>query len=457
VLSIVVILALLLAACGGDDDDDDETPEQAAQTPAAASPTAAASPEASPEGSPAASPEGSPAAGVMPDVTPPTVQSPPEDEIGVVEIAPGDPLVLAWALVVTGADESLGIDSRRGVEIAIDDLGAELLGHPIELIGEDTLCTAEGGQAAATKLAANDEIVAIVGTSCSSEARVLAPVIDEAGMVMVSPSNTAPDLTDPELHVDGYLRVAHNDEVQGAVAADFVFNTLGMTTVATIHDGSLYAEQLALVFAESIEEMGGEVVAQEAVAPTDTDMRPVLTRIAAEEPELIYYPIFTAAGGFVTRQAKEVSGLEDTILMGADGLFSDDFIQAAGEGSVGMYLSSPDFSAFPGGYQGFLEKHQAKYGEAPLSAFHAHAYDSTMMIAAAIQQVASQGSDGTLYIPRQALRDALYATANFQGLTGNLTCGETGDCGDPKIAVYEVISTDISGWPDSVLQKVFPE
>jgi branched-chain amino acid transport system substrate-binding protein len=165
-------------------------------------------------------------------------------------------------------------------------------------------------------------------------------------------------------------------------------------------------------------------------------MRPVLTKIATGHPELIYYPIFIAAGGHVTRQAKEVAGLEKVYLMGADGIFSPDFYKAAGEAAVGMFHSSPDFSAFAGGYKAFKEKHEKKYGEKPLAPFHAHAYDAAMMIFAAIKKVGKTAPDGTLYIGRKHLRDALYATKNFKALTGNLTCDEYGDCADPKIGIY---------------------
>ena len=78
-------------------------------------------------------------------------------------------------------------------------------------------------------------------------------------------------------------------------------------------------------------------------------------------------------------------GLENVKLGAADGSFSQDFVNAAGEAAKGMYLSSPDFSAFGSGYQDFLKKHEEKYGEPPLSAFHAHAYDATNVIAAAIE------------------------------------------------------------------------
>ncbi|MBA3532777.1 MAG: branched-chain amino acid ABC transporter substrate-binding protein [Ardenticatenales bacterium] len=379
------------------------------------------------------------------------------DELGCVDIAAGDSIRLAYMMVVAGPDQSLGIDSRRGVELAIADRGEEgVLGHEIELVGEDTACNAEGGQTAATKIAADKSVVAVVGTSCSSEARAAAPIISDAGLTMVSSSNTAPDLTDPEKHAAGYLRTAHNDKVQGRVAAEFVYNELGLTKVATVHDGSPYAEGLVGAFEENFTALGGEITAHEAVGPDDTDMRPVLTRIATGSPEMLYFPVFTKAGGFIATQSNEVAGLEEVALMGADGLYSPDFINAASSAAEGMYLSSPDFSAFGTAYSDtFLPAHEAEYGEAPISAFHAHAYDAANMIFAAIEAVAVETEDGGLRIGRQALRDALFATSGFQGLTGNITCDEYGDCADPFIAVYEITADDISG---SVVPttKVYP-
>jgi branched-chain amino acid transport system substrate-binding protein len=362
-----------------------------------------------------------------------------EDPIGVVKIKPGGPIHIACWFVVAGPDTSLGTDTKRGVEIAVDDKGGKILGFPIKLSVQDTGCNAEGGQAAATKLAADPTIVAAIGSSCSSEARPGAPILWKAGIPSVSPSTTGPFLTDPKRGPEfgGYLRTAHNDKVQGAVAAQFAFKQLKVKKAATIHDGSPYAEQLQAVFVETFKKLGGTVTSQEAVAPTDTDMRPVLTKIATGKPEFIYYPVFIAAGGHITRQVKEVRGLEKVGLMGADGIFSPDFYKAAGETAVGMYHSSPDFSAFGEGYKVFLEKHKKKYGEKPIAPFHAHAYDAAMMIFAAIEKVAKKAPDGTLYIGRKALTDALYATKNFKGLTGSLTCDKYGDCADPRIAIYK--------------------
>ncbi len=368
-----------------------------------------------------------------------TAQVKYEGKLGVVKIKPGEPIHIAAWMVVAGPDASLGTDTKRGVEIAIDDKGGKLLGHPIKLSVQDTGCNAEGGQAAATKLAADPTIVAAIGSNCSSEARPGAPILWKAGIATVSPSNTAPFLTDPKrgTEYDGYLRTAHNDKVQGAVAAEFAIKQLKVKRAATIHDGSPYAEQLQAVFAETFKKLGGTITSQEAVAPTDTDMRPVLTKIATGKPEFIYYPIFIAAGGHVTRQSKEVKGLEKVVLMGADGIFSPDFYKAAGETAVGMYHSSPDFSAFAAGYKSFLEKHQKKYGEKPLAPFHAHGYDAALMIFAAVEKVAKKDPDGTLTIDRGKLRDALYATKGLKGLTGTITCDQYGDCADPRIAVYK--------------------
>ena len=436
-LSVLMIVALIISAC------------------ARATPTPTPQPAAQPVEKPTEAPKPQPTPTPMPEVKGYECTDP----LGCVEIAPGDPIRIAYMLVVSGPNETLGVDSRRGIEIAIDDVGGELLGHPIELVGEDSLCSPEGGQAAAQKIAADKSIVGVIGTNCSSAAKNAAPIISQAGMVMISPSNTAPYLTDPATHSPGYFRTAHNDKVQGRVAAEFAYNVLGVRKAATIHDGSIYAEQLANVFAEVFKELGGEVVAQEAVNVGDTDMRPVLTTIAAAGPDLIYYPIFIAEGALITRQAKEVSGLEDVILMGADGMFSPDFMEAAGDAAVGAYLTSPDFTAFAGGYKEFLRKHEEKYGEKPLSAFHAHAYDGTMLLFYAISQVAVEDAEGTLYIPRQALRDALASVKNFQGLTGNLNCDVNGDCADPHIAVYQITNAD--EWnpddPNKSPVKVYPK
>ena len=136
------------------------------------------------------------------------------DKIGCVTIAPTDPIHIAYLLVVSGPNETLGVDSRNGIEIAIDDAGGKILNHAVKFDGEDGGCDAGPGQTAGTKLSADTTIVAVIGTSCSSEARAAVPLLSKAGFVIISPSNTAPDLTEAgnANNYPGYLRTAHNDK-----------------------------------------------------------------------------------------------------------------------------------------------------------------------------------------------------------------------------------------------------
>lgn len=359
------------------------------------------------------------------------------DTIGCVKIAPTDPIHIAYLLVVSGANAALGTDSRNGVEIAIDDAGGKILNHTIKFDGQDGLCSADGGQAAGTKLASDPTIIAVIGTSCSSEARSAEPLLSKAGFVTISSSNTAPDLTDPASpnHYAGYFRTAHNDKIQGAAAADFVYNFLGLKTAATIHDGSLYASSLVGVFQDDFTKDGGTITDKTSVSVGQTDMSSVLASVATGKPDLIYFPIFLPEGAFLIQQAKTTPGLETTLLMGADGLYSPDVMKTAGAPVEGFMVSSPLVQG--PAYDAFVAKYKAKFGELPINIFHAHAYDAFNIVMAAIEKVAVQESDGTLYIGRQALRDAMAATANFQGLTGVLTCNPDGDCANPIIGVYK--------------------
>ncbi len=414
-----------------------------------------AAPEADSGGEPAAAETPAEAATTAPDAD---ASGGCADELGCVEVAAGDPVKLAYMLVVAGDNQTLGQDAKRGVELAIADKGT-VLDHPIELVGEDSGCNAEGGQAAAQKLAVDKTIVAVVGSSCSSESVPGAPIITDAGLTMLSPSATAPILTDPTKRAAGFFRTAHNDKVQGKVGADFVFTGLGLTKVATINDGSPYSEGLVAAFEDAYKALGGEIVAHEAVSDKDTDMRSVLTSIAQSKPEFLYYPVFSAGGGYITTQAKEIAGLETVPTMGADGMFSPDFLKAAGDAAEGMYLSSPDFSVFGSDYKDkFLPAHEAAYGEKPISAFHAHAYDAANIIFGAVESVAVKNADGSLSIGRKAMRDAIAATSGFKGLTGNLTCDANGDCADPVLAVYKINLADVeAGKGLTEMEKVWPK
>jgi branched-chain amino acid transport system substrate-binding protein len=373
------------------------------------------------------------------------------DPLGCVTIGPSDPVHIAYWGVLSGADASLGEDSKRGVEIAIADMGGKFKDHDILLTTEDGGCTPEGGATAAAKLASDTSLVGLIGSSCSDETVGGIAALTNAGLTTISPSNTRPILTAADRGPDyaGYARTAHSDAFQGRAVAEFAYNYLKVTKAATLHDGSAYAQALQQVFADNFKALGGTIVAQEAVAKDATDMKPVLTTIAAAGPEFLYYPVFVAVGGYVTAQIRDVAGLETVAIAGSDGIFTADLLKGGGPNTKGMYLSSPDFSAFTGDYNLFLEKHKTKYGGSTLSTFHAHAYDATNILFAALSQVAVVGTDGSISVPRGALRTAIFATKNFSGITGTLACSATGDCGAPVIAVYEIMNSDPASWNPS--------
>jgi branched-chain amino acid transport system substrate-binding protein len=345
---------------------------------------------------------------------------PVTDDIGVVKIPKGAPIIIGGYWTLSGPDTALGLDQKRAVEIAFDDRNNEVAGHPIRFIAEDGQCNAEGGQTAATKLASNQQMVVVVGPDCSSSATPGAPILWKAGIPSVATSTTAPSLTAPDRKEGyfGYLRTVYNDLSQGSADAEYL-----------------------------------------AVAPTDVDMRPLLTGIATSKPCAIYFPIFVAAAAQIARQAPEISGLEDSNIVGGSALMAPGFLEAAGDAAVGFRFTNPDTStdAFGKRYPEFVEKYKAKFGEAPIQAFHANAYDGGAITLMAIEKVAKKDDVGNTYIGRKALRDALFATAGYDGIGGEITCNEHGDCAGFKFAVYEFTDGDASTFKiGENPKKIFP-
>jgi branched-chain amino acid transport system substrate-binding protein len=356
------------------------------------------------------------------------------DAIGCVEIAPGDPIKIGVLQSLSGDMALPGSDHLRCIELAQYDRGSELLGHPIELHTEDSQCSGEGGTTAALKVAADPQIVGIIGPACSGAAATAMDVVSEAGLVMISGSSSSPSLTSvageqgPDWQL-GFFRTAQNDALVGRAAATYAFEQLGVTRAATIDDGDPYTRGLADTFEQAFTELGGQIVLATAVNKGDTDMRPVLTAVAASGAELLWFPVFRMEGDYIVLQAKEMEVLEDVTLMSAEGLYFQAFIESVGEAGTGMYFNTPARPEGPA-YDAFFSRYEAMYGQPPTSTpYHAHTYDALNLLLDTIKAVAVQEKGGTLHIGHQALRDALYATAGYKGLTGSLTCDQYGDCG----------------------------
>ena len=424
-LASLLCVILVAAACG---DGEDDTAQPTATTEAEATATTEA-PEEAGEG----------------PAEPMTHLG--DGSLGVVTVEAGDAIQIRSLNAISGDVAFFGLPIERSVVLAIRDYG-QIKGFDVDLgTTLDDLCSNDGGQAAAQTIVADEDVVGVIGTSCSGAAVAAAPLIGAAGMTMISGGNTSPALTSDLAgnagpnYSEGYYRTAHNDLFQGAAMAEFVYNELGIGSAAAIHDGDPYTQGLAQAFTDAFAALGGDVTGFSAVNKDDTDMVPVLTEIAAGSPGALFFPIFQPAGDFIADQAPGVPGLENTVLLAADGLLNTNYLSLPQ--TVGMYFSGPDQRFGDNVNQStgksaadFLEAYEADYGERPAAPFWAHGYDATAMLLDAI--VAASYLDGdTLVVDRQGVRAYLTQLRGYSGLIGTINCDDFGDCGAARITVVQ--------------------
>lgn len=376
-----------------------------------------------------------------------------QDTVGCVEVRPNEPIRIGYLLAESGTAVTLGQDSKGGIEIATDNRENGVMGHQIELVGRDTACEVATGQAAATELTTDPSILGIIGTTCSDVAEAVMPLVDAAGLVMISPSNTAPQLTAvSHPWQNSYARTAHNNLLQGRVGAEFAYRVLGGRTAVILHDGSTYTQNLAQSFADHWRTLGGAVSYEVQIVVNQPDLEETLTGLAFSPPDVIYLALFAPEAIFVANGLVDKPALADISLLGAENLLLPDFPLAAGPAVQGMYLTGTAVTGAD--YDVFLAQWDVAYGQVPPGQFHAHAYDATNILLDAIEAASQQGSDGTTLVGRQALRQAIRAAKDFPGLTGTLRCDEAGDCATGEaLGVYQVTAVEISGeqWPPPVV------
>jgi len=206
--------------------------------------------------------------------------------------------------------------------------------------------------------------------------------------------------------------------------------------MVTFHDGTAYPKQLQQAACDSFQQLGGKCVDQIDLS-TGVDILTALQGTASLNPDVIYFPLYSAEGIAVTKDIS-LAGLTKAALISSDGLLSPDFIQKTQPSSDGMYLSGP---APVLESQAFTDEYKARYGENPIAAYHLQAYDSANMLFTAIQQAALTVGD-TIYIQRQILRDALYKLHGFPGLSAQISCSANGDCVHPNIEIFQVVNND---------------
>jgi branched-chain amino acid transport system substrate-binding protein len=358
------------------------------------------------------------------------------DEFGCAVVEPGQTIKIGMSSPMTGPYADFGIDAENSGLIGVADAG-EFEGFTFELVAEDDEGSPEGGAAVANKLVADQTFVAMAGPLFSGATAAAMPIYEAAGIPMMSPSATAGFLTAEGSQV--FNRLPFVDPIQGAAAAEFMFKELGVKTIAVLHDGEDYGRGLATIVKDEFEALGGTVAAFEGITPGEADYTPILSTIATQSPEVVYFGGYNQDGAVITNNMKAV-GLEDAIFFGCDGTWGADYLAQTGEnaeGSIHANTRAPEESDTKAAFDAaYLDA----YGIGPvvLSPFSYNSYDAVTILTNAVKSVAFLGDDGSLFIPRGALVAEVRGTSGFVGV-GSYTCNEIGECNVEGPAFEQVV------------------
>lgn len=329
----------------------------------------------------------------------------------------------------TGSLAAYGEAVVNSMNLAVEEINAAggVLGQQLELESLDDKGDSTEGANAFNKLADESNVCAVIGSVTSGVTTGLAPLADEAKVVLLTPTATADTITETDDYV---FRTCFKDSYQGKMAAKFASDTLGIKKVAVLYaSGDAYSSGLHEAFVAAAKECGLEVVAEESSSSIeDTEYSSQLTNIANSGAEFLFTPYYySAVGPYIVPQARS-AGFEG-VIMGADGF----------DGTIGTMVDdkslynncyftnhySPDDTSEK--VQNYVKSYTGKYGEESLNALGALAYDSVYMLVKAIGDANSTD--------RTAIRDAM-SGMNFSGVTGEFSLDETGTP-EKSVAIIE--------------------
>ena len=363
--------------------------------------------------------------------------APPADaqSKGTIKIATQSPL--------SGGQAALGEGIKLGAQLAVEKGKANLekMGYKVELVPFDDQAKPDVGVANAKNIIADKDILAVIGHLNSGVAIPSSEVYKEVNVVMISPANTNPVVTDrgyPNVN-----RVCGRDDVQGVVGSEFAHGQK-IKSAYIIHDKTQYGQSIAEFFKADAEKKGIKVVGFEGTEEK-SNFDPILTPIKAKNPDLIYFGgIYDQAAPFF-KQARE-KGLRAKF-MGPDGMDSSDLTKIAGKAVVGMNYTSAagPASALPKA-KTFVEEFKKKFGKNP-EPYAAEAYDAATMAIKAIEQAAKAGK-----LSREDVSAAV-RKEKLSGITGEIAFDSKGDRQKAQYFVLQVASDDPQKWGDNKIVK----
>ena len=413
-LTLLVIAALVVTACA-------PPPEPSAPAPAATEATEAQATEAAPA-------EAAPA------------EAAPAEGGNVIKIATQTPL--------SGPQSVLGTAIKNGAQLSMEQNGGKLqeMGFTVELAPYDDQATPDTGVANAKQIVADPAVLCLVGHLNSGVMIPSMEVYHNAQLPAVSPANTNPTITER-----GYTeinRIVGRDDVQGVVGETFAREEMGVKIVYIIHDKTSYGQGVAEFFRQSAEANGMQVLGFEGTEE-QANFDSIITPIIAANPDLVYFGGIYSQGGILFKQAREKGVTAQ--FMGPDGMDSSELASLGGDAVAGMYYSSVAGPAnvYPATEQ-FITDYEARFGE-QTQPFAAQGYDSMGICLQGIQK-AIEDNGGQLPT-REQVAAAVRATADYPGITGNVTFNDKGDKTVATYFVLQVASADPAQWNTNQVVK----
>lgn len=329
---------------------------------------------------------------------------------------------------ITGDQASLGLDQLHALQIAVDkaNLRGEIIpGYKLEIVSLDDQHNPAQAVAMAKRLVSDRDVVAVIGHVNSSCSLPAAPIYQNGRMVQISPSCTNPEIS--KKGYDTFFRTCATDDIQGPQGAEFAVRKLNAHKVFIIDDKTTYGKEVADQFEKEIISLGAVVLGHEGITQGEKDFTPLLTKVKALAPDLIYFGGMYPEGALLVKQAKSL-GLE-TKWLAPDGLYVTTFIELAQEDAEGVYCTffGADVNKMDSA-KDFIETYKNRFGQ--MGPYGAYAYDAANIIIEAIRRTGKKD--------RQAILAEVRNTKDFSGIIGVTNFDEKGDTTLRLIGVFLV-------------------
>lgn len=346
--------------------------------------------------------------------------------------ATGEPILVGHFGSLTGKEATFGKSTSNGIRLAIEQFNAKggWKGRPVVLREYDTKGESREATLAASRLVESDKVVALLGEVASSLSLAAAPIAQKAGVPMITPSSTNPQVT---AIGDMIFRVCFIDPFQGYAGAKFAHENLKAKSAAILIDqAQAYAVGLGAEFKQNFIKFGGRIATEQTYTGGAQDFTAQLTSIKSAKPDVIYIPGYYTDVGNIALQARK-AGIT-VPLLGGDGWDSEQLAKIAKDAIDGCFYTNHYAPDQPDPrVRTFIATYRKAFGGSVPDGLAALGYDAANILFDAIARADSL--DG------RKLRDAIAATKNFPAVTGDITINENRD------AVKSAVVVEMAGDP----------